>query len=144
LPYTFNTATLIACQVRNWIACRGLIIYVQWFEVRGDYSFCWYWRNCWPSLFKFSFHNVHVNVSLKDEWLVTVIINNIVVQRCFDVGVMSSNTSGQSSKWKIFTPTWRSNPSKWKKTTTKQQQPFQERSRDLSSKRWFAFIECSR
>ena len=30
---------------------------VQWFEVRGDCSFCWYWLNCWPSLFKLSFHN---------------------------------------------------------------------------------------
>ena len=22
-----------------------------------DCSFCWYWWNCWPSLFKLSFHN---------------------------------------------------------------------------------------
>jgi hypothetical protein len=25
--------------------------------VRGDCSFCWYWWNCWPWLFKISFHN---------------------------------------------------------------------------------------
>jgi hypothetical protein len=23
--------------------------------VRGDCSFCWYWWNCWPSLFCLSF-----------------------------------------------------------------------------------------
>jgi hypothetical protein len=28
----------------------------KWFEVRGDSSFCWYWWNCWPLLFKLSFH----------------------------------------------------------------------------------------
>ena len=30
---------------------------VQWFEVRGESSFCCYWWNCWPSLIKLSFHN---------------------------------------------------------------------------------------
>ena len=30
---------------------------VQWVKVRGDNSLCWYWWNCWPSLFKLSFHN---------------------------------------------------------------------------------------
>jgi hypothetical protein len=33
------------------VICHGLI-YVQWFEVRDNCSFCWYWWNCWPSLFK--------------------------------------------------------------------------------------------
>ena len=28
------------------------LFYVQWFVVRGDCSFCLYWSNCWPSLFK--------------------------------------------------------------------------------------------
>ena len=27
---------------------------VQWFEVRVS---CWYWWNCWSSLFKYCFHN---------------------------------------------------------------------------------------
>ena len=31
---------------------------VQWVEVRGDCSFCWYWWHCWTSLFKLVFHNV--------------------------------------------------------------------------------------
>ena len=26
--------------------------YVQWVKARSDYSFCWYWGNCWPSLSK--------------------------------------------------------------------------------------------
>jgi hypothetical protein len=28
----------------------------QWVKVRGDFCFCWYWWNCWSSLFKRSFH----------------------------------------------------------------------------------------
>ena len=31
---------------------------VQWFEVRGDCSCCWYWWNCCPSQFKLSFHKL--------------------------------------------------------------------------------------
>jgi len=27
------------------------------FVVRGGCSFCWHWWNCWPLLFKLSFHN---------------------------------------------------------------------------------------
>jgi hypothetical protein len=30
--------------------------------MRGDRSFCRYWRNCWPSLFKLSFHITYVFV----------------------------------------------------------------------------------
>jgi hypothetical protein len=25
--------------------------------VKSDFTFCWYWWNCWPPLFKLSFHN---------------------------------------------------------------------------------------
>jgi hypothetical protein len=28
----------------------------QWVKLRGGCCFCWYWWNCWPSLFKLSFH----------------------------------------------------------------------------------------
>ena len=27
-------------------------------KMRGDCSLCWYWWNCWPPLFRLSFHNV--------------------------------------------------------------------------------------
>ena len=29
--------------------------FIIWFQMRGDRSFCWYWWNCWASLFKLSF-----------------------------------------------------------------------------------------
>jgi len=32
-------------------------IYVLWLEMRSDRLFCWYWRNCWISMFQLSFHN---------------------------------------------------------------------------------------
>ena len=38
----------------SWISkciCRGLF-YVQWLEVKGHCTFCWYWWSCWSSLFK--------------------------------------------------------------------------------------------
>jgi len=50
----------IDAMTRNWISkvtCRGLLFYVQWFEVWGNCYFCWYWWNCWPSLFKLFFHD---------------------------------------------------------------------------------------
>ena len=57
----FNPATFLCLsQARTWIAkvrCHGLF-YVQWFEVRGCYSFCWYWWNCWPSPFKVCFVDI--------------------------------------------------------------------------------------
>jgi hypothetical protein len=56
----FNSATVLCLfQARicmSNVICLGLF-YVQWFEVRGGCTFCWYWWNCWPSLFKHSFHN---------------------------------------------------------------------------------------
>lgn len=51
---------------RSWFSfciCRGLL-YVRWCEVRGDCTFCWYWWNCWQSLFKLSFHkSMHMQYS---------------------------------------------------------------------------------
>ena len=38
---------------------------VQWTEVRGDSLFCWYWWNCWPSLFKLSFHKLQWLLALQ-------------------------------------------------------------------------------
>ena len=32
-------------------------IFTAWFEVRSDCLICWYWWNCWQSLFKLSFYN---------------------------------------------------------------------------------------
>ena len=39
-----------------------LYFYVQWFELRGDCSLCWYWWICWPSLFKLSFHKYYKEI----------------------------------------------------------------------------------
>jgi hypothetical protein len=68
-PATFwpvYTHHILTCLTRHIFAsvptqnldfqCHGLFS-VQWIEVRGDYWFCWYWWNCWPSVFKFPFHN---------------------------------------------------------------------------------------
>jgi hypothetical protein len=34
-------------------------------------SFCWYWWNCWPSLFKLCFHKIpFLHISGKQIWLV--------------------------------------------------------------------------
>jgi len=49
---------LCLSQCRTWISnviYRGLC-YVQWVEVRGDCSFCWYWWTCWQSLSTLYFH----------------------------------------------------------------------------------------
>jgi hypothetical protein len=60
----FNHTTFFACPKAGPfnIICCGLF-YVQCFEVRGYCSFCWYWWNCRPSLFKLSFYNI------SDDWI---------------------------------------------------------------------------
>ena len=35
-----------------------VFFYVQWVEVRGNCSFCWYGWHCWASLLKLSFHKL--------------------------------------------------------------------------------------
>jgi hypothetical protein len=55
---TCDTATFLCLsQTQIWDSneiCRGIFC-AQWFETSSGYSFCWYWRICWPSLFKLSF-----------------------------------------------------------------------------------------
>jgi hypothetical protein len=38
----------------SWSFC------VQWVGVKDDCLFCWYWWNCWPSLFKLYFYKTFV------------------------------------------------------------------------------------
>jgi hypothetical protein len=42
----------------NGMVGRSSLVVVQWFEV--VVRFCYYWWDCWPSLFKLPFHNVPV------------------------------------------------------------------------------------
>jgi hypothetical protein len=51
-------------QARTCISSVMVFFYVQWFQVRGDCLFCWYWWNCWSSLYKLSFHNVFTSGNL--------------------------------------------------------------------------------
>jgi len=45
----FNTITFL-CQDMDFRCHLLWSFYVQWFEVRSDCLFCWYWWNCKPSL----------------------------------------------------------------------------------------------
>ena len=42
--------------VFTWLHVLVFLFCVRRFEVKGICSFYWYWWNCWPSLFKPSFH----------------------------------------------------------------------------------------
>lgn len=62
-PVTF----LYPFQTRSWIlnVIYRVFFSVQWFEVRGDYSFCW---NCWnylPSLCKRTFLNKGKTIQMR-------------------------------------------------------------------------------
>ena len=35
-------------------------LFVSGLKWKSDCSFCWYWWNSWPSLFKLSFHIMHI------------------------------------------------------------------------------------
>ena len=50
--------TLISKTIFHGLFC------VKLFEVRGD---CWYWWNCWPSLFKLSFHDIFIMYKMNCE-----------------------------------------------------------------------------
>ena len=64
----FNPATFLCLsQDRTCISnviCHELFC-VQWVKVRGGCLFCWYWWNCWPSLFKLSFHHLSADNCIK-------------------------------------------------------------------------------
>jgi hypothetical protein len=64
--YRFNPAPFLCLsEARTWIPniiCHGLFN-VQWFEVRGDCSFCW------PSLFKVSLHIFLHHVLFYKNWI---------------------------------------------------------------------------
>jgi len=50
---------IFVAQARTWISSVIIcgLFYVQWVEVKCDFSFCWYWWHCWPSQFNLYFHN---------------------------------------------------------------------------------------
>ena len=50
-PVTFMCLSQARTLISTDIICHGLFC-AQWVDVRGDCLLCWYWWNCWPSLFK--------------------------------------------------------------------------------------------
>ena len=58
LLFSVTSNSPLFVKIKIWISidiCRGIFtFYVQWVEVRGDCSLCWYWWNYWPSQFKLS------------------------------------------------------------------------------------------
>jgi hypothetical protein len=60
--YRFNPAKCkpVLCQNIDFQRLMSFSSFcVQWVKVKGDCSLCWYWWNCWPSLFKLTFHNTN-------------------------------------------------------------------------------------
>jgi hypothetical protein len=60
IKHRYYIASILLCLSKGRtrfynVICRVLLFCVQWMKMRGDCSFCWYWWNCWPSLFKLSF-----------------------------------------------------------------------------------------
>ena len=61
--------------------------YVQWVEMRGDCLFCWYWWNCWPSLFKLSFHDYwHFRLNLCTKYDINIHCNLFSECNCNPAG----------------------------------------------------------
>jgi hypothetical protein len=77
----FNPGIFCAClKARPGYPTSYVLVvffYVKWIEARGDCSSCWYWLNCWPSLFKLPFH---IQVSTK-----------VFYAECFGILVLASN-----------------------------------------------------
>ena len=81
-----NPATFLCLsQARTQISSHGFF-HVQWAEMRGDCLLCWYWWNCWWSLFKLSFI-----IKLKNlKWYCVIIFYNC--KSLYDVWLGSSNS----------------------------------------------------
>jgi len=65
----FNPTTLLyLSQAKIWISiciCQDIFVFND-IEAKGSCSHCWYWWNCWPALFKLSFHNKYkIHLQLK-------------------------------------------------------------------------------
>lgn len=50
-PATFMCLSKFSMWIPNTI-CRGILC-GHWFEGRDVYLFCWYWYNCWPSIWTY-------------------------------------------------------------------------------------------
>ena len=65
-----------------------VFIYVRWVQVRGESSFCWYWWNCWPSMFKLSYHNTRNN-SIKS--IIWRIVWDFIFWKCINSKTLLEN-----------------------------------------------------
>ena len=65
--YWFNPATFLCLTKPGSVLPTSYVIFfycVHWSEVRGGFSFCLYWWNCWPELNLFkSCHNFYIYIS---------------------------------------------------------------------------------
>jgi hypothetical protein len=57
---SFHKPSLYIYYPKHYYAHTGIScsFCVQWVKVRSHCLFCWYWWNCWLSLFKRSLHNI--------------------------------------------------------------------------------------
>ena len=68
--------------------------FVKRLEVKGGYSFCWYWWNSWPSLFKLLFIWLHLRRTIKTPypyyiWNILKDISKILYCRICDKRILN-------------------------------------------------------
>ena len=66
----------------EWPTSYAMVSFnVQWSLVRSKCSFCWYWWNCWPSLFKLIVHEGirSVNFLFMREYASLTIIQSVIL-----------------------------------------------------------------
>ena len=69
-----------------WCRCFSPFC-TQWVKVSGDCLFCWYCGNCWPSLFKLSFHFLLRSTGLLDIFIRYIyywnlqFLNNVIINK---------------------------------------------------------------
>ena len=57
--YCIHFSALSVCKISTSTSYVVVCFCVHSVKVRGDWLFvCWYWLNCWPSMFRLSFHNI--------------------------------------------------------------------------------------
>ena len=97
--------------ISSTICC--ILFCVPWLKVRDG---CWYWWNCWPSLFKLSLH--HLLVNRTSLWSILITIKNIPVSIISRQSVLLMEVKWWllNAKWAIFQPYYGQNklhPMRW-------------------------------
>ena len=106
LIHLFNPPHLCACPKPGPGFPRTLFIvinfyFASWFNIRSGCSLCWYWWNCWPSLFNTKLQNYRFIV-LNATFNNISVISWRSVLLVEEIGIPGENHRPVASHWQTL------------------------------------------